>query len=192
MINNVVLVGRLTKDPELRQTQSGVAVARFTLAVNRPFSNQNGEKQADFISIVVWRKQAENCAQFLHKGSLAGVQGRIQTGSYEGQDGKRVYTTEVIADNVQFLEPKNANSNYQQGQGGFQQQGGYQQQPYNGGNQNQFGGNQFGNSQQGGYQQPSYQQNQPTNQNYTNMNEDPFATPTDNKKVDVSEDDLPF
>lgn len=89
MINRVVLVGRLTKDPELRYTPSGVAVARFTLAVNRTFSNQQGERQADFINIVVWRKQAENTANFLRKGSLAGVEGRIQTGSYDGQDGKK-------------------------------------------------------------------------------------------------------
>lgn len=110
MINRVVLVGRLTKDPELRYTPSGVAVARFTLAVNRTFSNQQGERQADFINIVVWRKQAENTANFLRKGSLAGVVGRIQTGSYDGQDGKKVFTVEVVAENVQFLEPKSANN----------------------------------------------------------------------------------
>ena len=107
MINRVVLVGRLTKDPELRYTPSGVAMARFTLAVNRTFSNQQGEKEADFINILVWRKQAENAANYLKKGSLAGIEGRIQTGSYEGQNGKRVYTTDVVADSVQFLEPKN-------------------------------------------------------------------------------------
>ena len=108
MINRVVLVGRLTKDPELRYTPSGVAMARFTLAVNRTFSNQQGEREADFINCVVWRKQAENTANYLKKGSLAGVEGRIQTGSYEGQDGKRVYTTDVVADSVQFLEPRNS------------------------------------------------------------------------------------
>lgn len=111
MINRVVLVGRLTKDPELRYTPSGVAMARFTLAVNRTFSNQQGEREADFINCVVWRKQAENTANYLKKGSLAGVEGRIQTGSYEGQDGKRVYTTDVVADSVQFLEPKNGQGN---------------------------------------------------------------------------------
>lgn len=108
MINRIVLVGRLTKDPDLRYTPSGAAVARFTLAVNRTFTNVQGEKEADFINCTVWRKQAENTANFLKKGSLAGVEGRIQTGSYEGQDGKRVYTTEVVADSVQFLEPKNS------------------------------------------------------------------------------------
>ncbi|MFY0519276.1 single-stranded DNA-binding protein [Lysinibacillus sp. UGB7] len=107
MINRVVLVGRLTKDPELRYTPNGIASTRFTVAVNRTFSNQQGEKEADFISCVAWRKQAENLANFMKKGSLIGVEGRIQTGSYEGQDGKRVYTTDVVADSVQFLEPRN-------------------------------------------------------------------------------------
>ena len=107
MINRVVLVGRLTKDPELKYTPSGIAMARFTLAVNRTFTNQQGEKEADFINCLVWRKQAENTANYLKKGSLAGVEGRIQTGSYEGQDGKRVYTTDVVVDSVQFLEPRN-------------------------------------------------------------------------------------
>ena len=106
MMNRVVLVGRLTKDPELRYTPNGVAVATFTLAVNRNFSNQQGEREADFINCVVWRKPAENVANFLKKGSLAGVDGRVQTRNYEGQDGKRVYVTEIVAESVQFLEPK--------------------------------------------------------------------------------------
>jgi single-strand DNA-binding protein len=110
MINRAVLVGRLTKDVELRYTPSGVAVAKFTLAVNRPFNNTSGEKETDFINVTVWRKPAENSANYLKKGSLAGVEGRIQTGSYEGTDGKRVYTTEVVADSVQFLEPKSKDS----------------------------------------------------------------------------------
>jgi single-strand DNA-binding protein len=106
MMNRVVLVGRLTKDPDLRYTPNGVPVATFTLAVNRPFSNQQGERESDFINCVVWRKPAENVANFLKKGSLAGVDGRLQTRNYEGQDGKRVYVTEVQAESVQFLEPK--------------------------------------------------------------------------------------
>lgn len=121
MINRVVLVGRLTKDPELRYTPSGVAVARFTLAVNRTFSNASGEKETDFIQCQVWRKPAENAANFLKKGSLAGIEGRIQTGSYDGQDGKRVYTTEVVADSVQFLEPRNSSSNESSNQSNTQQ-----------------------------------------------------------------------
>lgn len=111
MINRVVLVGRLTKDVDLKYTQSGVAVATFTLAVNRPFTNAQGEKEADFINIVVWKKQAENAANYLKKGSMAGVDGRVQTRSYEGQDGKRVYVTEIVADSVQFLEPKQEQDN---------------------------------------------------------------------------------
>ena len=106
MINNVVLVGRMTKDPELRYTPSGIPMARFTIAVNRTFTGQSGEREADFIGCIAWRKQAENLANFMKKGSLIGVEGRIQTGSFEGQDGKRVYTTDVIADAIQFLEPR--------------------------------------------------------------------------------------
>ncbi|EJE2803370.1 single-stranded DNA-binding protein [Listeria monocytogenes] len=109
MMNRVVLVGRLTKDPELRYTPAGVAVTTFTLAANRAFTNQNGEREADFIQCVVWRKPAENVANFLKKGSMAGVDGRVQTRNYEGNDGKRVYVTEIVAESVQFLEPKNNN-----------------------------------------------------------------------------------
>lgn len=105
-MNRVVLVGRLTKDPDLRYTPAGAAVATFTLAVNRPFKNGQGEQEADFIQCVVWRKPAENVANFLKKGSLTGVDGRVQTRNYEGNDGKRVYVTEIVAESVQFLEPK--------------------------------------------------------------------------------------
>ncbi|WP_199425787.1 single-stranded DNA-binding protein [Thermaerobacillus caldiproteolyticus] len=112
MINRVILVGRLTADPSLRYTPKGVAVCNFTLAVNRPFTNQQGEREADFINVQVWRRPAENAANFLRKGSLAGVDGRLQTRSYEGQNGK-VYVTEVIADSVQFLEPKGKDSGEQ-------------------------------------------------------------------------------
>ncbi|WP_315995915.1 single-stranded DNA-binding protein [Listeria monocytogenes] len=107
MMNRVVLVGRLTKDPDLRYTPAGAAVATFTLAVNRPFKNAQGEQEADFINCVVWRKPAENVANFLKKGSMAGVDGRVQTRNYEDSDGKRVFVTEVVAESVQFLEPKN-------------------------------------------------------------------------------------
>ncbi|EAE8592528.1 single-stranded DNA-binding protein [Listeria monocytogenes] len=106
MMNRVVLVGRLTKDPDLRYTPAGVAVATFTLAVNRTFTNQQGEREPDFINCVVWRKPAENVANFLKKGSMAGVDGRVQTRNYEGNDGKRVYVTEIVAESVQFLESK--------------------------------------------------------------------------------------
>ncbi|EHK2465082.1 TPA: single-stranded DNA-binding protein [Listeria monocytogenes] len=110
MMNRVVLVGRLTKDPDLRYTPAGAAVATFTLAVNRPFKNAQGEQEADFINCVVWRKPAENVANFLKKGSMAGVDGRIQTRNYEDNDGKRVFVTEVVAESVQFLDSKNNNA----------------------------------------------------------------------------------
>lgn len=106
MINRVVFVGRLTKDPVLKYTPSGAAVATFTLAVNRTFTNQQGEREADFINCVVWRKTAENMVNFVRKGSLIGVEGRLQTRHYDDNDGKRVYVTEVIAESVTFLEPK--------------------------------------------------------------------------------------
>ena len=105
MLNKVVLIGRLTKDPELRFTPSGVGVATFTLAVERQFSS-NGEKETDFIPIVAWKKQAENCAEYLKKGSLVAVDGRIQTRNYDNNEGKKVYVTEVVADSVKFLEKK--------------------------------------------------------------------------------------
>ncbi|MCS5236934.1 single-stranded DNA-binding protein [Staphylococcus aureus] len=109
MLNRTVLVGRLTKDPELRSTPNGVNVGTFTLAVNRTFTNAQGEREADFINVVVFKKQAENVKNYLSKGSLAGVDGRLQTRSYENKVGQRVFVTEVVADNVQFLEPKNNN-----------------------------------------------------------------------------------
>ncbi|KAA1039143.1 single-stranded DNA-binding protein [Macrococcus equipercicus] len=106
MINRLVLVGRLTKDPEYRVTPSGVAVATFTLAVNRNFTNAQGERQADFLNCIVFRKQAENVNAYLSKGNLAGVDGRLQSRSYDNQEGRKVYVTEVVCDSVQFLEPK--------------------------------------------------------------------------------------
>ena len=110
-MNKVVLIGRLTKDPELRYTQSNIPAASFTLAVNRNFQNQNGEREADFINIVMWRKQAETAKKYLAKGSLIAVEGRIQTRNYDGQDGKKVYVTEVVADNFEFLESKGQRAN---------------------------------------------------------------------------------
>lgn len=108
MINNVVLVGRMTRDAELRYTSSNQAVASFTLAVNRNFKNQQGEREADFINVVIWRQQAENLANWAKKGALIGITGRIQTRNYENQQGQRVYVTEVIADNFQLLESRGA------------------------------------------------------------------------------------
>lgn len=113
MINSVTLVGRLTRDPDLRYTPSGVAVANFNLAVNRSWKNQNGEYETDFINCVAWRKQAENLANFMKKGNQIGVVGSIQTRSYEGQDGKMVFVTEVLAEQISFLEPKKQQSHQQ-------------------------------------------------------------------------------
>ncbi|WP_042464237.1 single-stranded DNA-binding protein [Neobacillus dielmonensis] len=168
MINRVVLVGRLTKDPELKYTPNGVAVATFTLAVNRQFPNQNGEREADFLNCVVWRKAAENVANFLKKGSLAGVDGRIQVRTYE-QEGRRQYFTEIVADSVQFLEPRNASgggnrNNDVYGAPPMEPQGN----PFGGGNQNQ---------------RPS------NNPGYTKVNDDPFGGAG---QIDISDDDLPF
>lgn len=104
MLNKVVLIGRLTKDPELRYTPAGIPITRFTLAVDRNYKNQNGERETDFIPVTVWRGTAETCAKYLAKGRLVAVVGRIQTGSYEAEDGTRRYTTDVVADEVKFLE----------------------------------------------------------------------------------------
>ncbi|WEG12800.1 single-stranded DNA-binding protein [Pullulanibacillus sp. KACC 23026] len=175
MINRVVLVGRLTRDPELRYTPNGVAVANFTIAVNRPFSNQQGERDADFISIVVWRRQAENVANFVGKGSLVGIDGRLQTRSYDNNEGKRVYITEVVADSVQFLESKGQRGTAPSGATPYQSSG---------------------SGSQANYQQPSGgapKRNQGQGSNPFEDpfgNDDPFAN--DGKPIDISDDDLPF
>ena len=114
MINNVSLTGRLTKDIDLRYTQSGVAVASFTLAVNRNYKDQDGNQQTDFIQCQTWRKAAENFANFTHKGSLVGIEGRIQTRNYDNQQGQKVYVTEVIVTNFSLLEPRNTQENNQE------------------------------------------------------------------------------
>ncbi len=106
MLNRIVLIGRLTRDPELRSTSSGVPVATFTLAVDRGFKNASGEKETDFVPIVVWRAQAETCATYLSKGKLAAVDGRLQIRSYEAQDGTKRTVAEVVAESVRFLSPK--------------------------------------------------------------------------------------
>ncbi len=117
-MNKVFLIGRLTRDPELRYTDSNVAVATFSIAVNRNFTNQSGEREADFINIIVWRKQAENIKNYIKKGSQVAIDGRIQTRNYE-KDGQKRYVTEVVADNVQFLDTKNSNSSSNDNFGGF-------------------------------------------------------------------------
>lgn len=168
MINNVVLVGRMTRDAELRYTASNQAVATFTLAVNRNFKNQNGEREADFINCVIWRQQAENLANWAKKGTLVGVTGRIQTRNYENQQGQRVYVTEVVADNFQILESRAT----REGQSGGS---------YNG----EFNNNSsFGGSSNGGFSsQPSQQ-----TPNF-GRDESPFGN---SNPMDISDDDLPF
>ena len=164
MINNVVLVGRLTKDAELRYTPSNVAVATFTLAVNRNRKNENGEREADFINVVIWRQQAENLANWAKKGALIGVTGRIQTRNYENQQGQRVYVTEVIAENFQLLESRTARD----GQGGG----------YSAGNSSASGND---------YNSP-YQAPTQSTPNFV-REESPFGA---NNPMDISDDDLPF
>ena len=112
-MNRVELVGRLTRDPELRTVSSGISVATFTIAVNRPFTPQNGDREADFINCRVGRNQADNLAKFCHKGDQIGVEGSIRTSSYDAQDGTKRYVTEVQADRIEFLTPKGGNSNFQ-------------------------------------------------------------------------------
>ncbi len=109
-MNKVILVGNLTKDPELITTNNGVSLCRFTLAVGRRFASSDGEREADFINIVVWRGQADNCYKYLKKGSKAGVVGSIQTRAYDGNDGTRRYATEVVADEVEFLSSRGASN----------------------------------------------------------------------------------
>ncbi|HEL1987418.1 single-stranded DNA-binding protein [Streptococcus suis] len=164
MINNVVLVGRMTRDAELRYTPSNQAVATFTLAVNRNFKNQNGEREADFINVVIWRQQAENLANWAKKGALIGVTGRIQTRSYDNQQGQRVYVTEVVAESFQLLESRTA----REGQGGGYSAG------------NSFAG---GNGYNSPYQAPA--QSTP---NFA-REESPFGA---SNPMDISDDDLPF
>ncbi|BFH18101.1 single-stranded DNA-binding protein [Paenibacillus melissococcoides] len=164
MLNRVILIGRLTRDPELRYTPSGVAVTQFTLAVDRPFSNQNGEREADFIPVVTWRQLAETCANYLRKGRLTAVEGRIQVRSYDNNEGKRVYVTEVIADNVRFLESNRDSGGRRDDMGGGYGGG----QPNN--NSRPYGGG--GSSQSRG---PAA---------------DPFSD--DGRPIDISDDDLPF
>ena len=111
-MNKAILIGRLTRDPELRYTSSNRAVCQFTVAIDRPFTNQaSGQREADFINVVAWDKTGENVGKYMTKGRLIAVEGRIQTRNYDNSEGRKVYVTEVIASNVQFLESKNATPN---------------------------------------------------------------------------------
>lgn len=172
MLNRVILIGRLTRDPELRYTPAGVAVTQFTIAVDRPFTSGQGEREADFIPVVTWRQLAETCANYLRKGRLTAVEGRIQVRNYENNEGKRVYVTEVIADNVRFLESNR--------EGGAREEGGSN---YSGSGASSGGGSFGGNASQSGG-------NRPSGNNSRNDSRDPFQD--DGRPIDISEDDLPF
>jgi|SRR5699024_8756428 len=121
-MNRVVIAGRLTKDPELKYTPNGNAVANFTVAINRRYKSQDGEQEADFLNCVAWRKQAENLANYMRKGSLIGVDGRVQTRSYDNDSGQRVFVTEILAESITFLDSRGNNSEKQDISQGNQQQ----------------------------------------------------------------------
>ncbi|MFC0234377.1 single-stranded DNA-binding protein [Vagococcus entomophilus] len=177
MINNVVLVGRLTKDPDLRYTASGTAVATFTLAVNRNFTNQNGNRDADFINCVIWRKPAETMANIAKKGTLMGATGRIQTRNYENQQGQRVYVTEVVCDNFQLLESKAASEQRQHSDNSYSDYG-----------QSNFGAPQSNNTNQS-FAPTSGQSTKNETPSFERNTSDPFG---DSSQIDISDDDLPF
>ena len=172
MINNVVLVGRMTRDAELRYTPSNVAVATFSLAVNRNFKGANGERETDFINCVIWRQQAENLANWAKKGALVGITGRIQTRNYENQQGQLVYVTEVVADNFQMLESRAAREGHS---GGSYNAGGFD-------NSNSFGGGASTGGSFGGSQPAQSTPN-------FGRDESPFGN---SNPMDISDDDLPF
>ena len=174
MINNVTLVGRLTRDAELRYTGSGNAVTSFTIAIDRPFKNNQGNRDADFINCVAWRRTAETVANFTKKGSLVGVTGRIQTRSYENNEGRTVYVTEVVVENFQMLEPKSVTDSRRSGD---DQSNNYNQnQSFNTQNSGAFNQNQ-NNSFNSGFSQ-------------NNNNNDPFEK--DDDSIHITDDDLPF
>lgn len=167
MLNRAILTGRLTRDPELRYTTSGTAVVQATIAVDRQFKNQQGEREADFINLVIWRKAAENFANFTHKGSLVGIDGRIQTRTYENKQGQRVYVTEINVDSFSLLEPRQDNN----------------QQP----NNNYSSQAPSNNTRNATPNSP--QQNQNAQSNYGNQNND-FGN--GGQSIDLADDELPF
>ena len=171
MINRVILTGRLTRDIELRRTQSGRSVASFSLAVDRAFKRE-GQAEADFINCVAWGRNAEIMAQYLHKGSLIGVDGRIQTRSYDNQQGQRVYVTEVVCENFTFLESKSQSQSYQANNNNFAQN------------------NQFNQAPQSYSQQPAF--TQPVNEPVNNSFESSFDEKDDTLDMSIASDDLPF
>lgn len=194
LINNTTLVGRLTKNPELRYTGSGVAVVSFTMAVERNYTNAQGERQTDFINCVAWRGTAETLANFAVKGSLVGVTGSIQTRNYQNNEGRTVYITEVVVDNFQMLEPKSVTDNRRSQSGGSNQQGNY--------SNNSYGGNNSYNTSNNANQNNNYSNNNQSQQSNNNTNDNPFANidfgnnddpfASNDDVTDISDDDLPF
>jgi single-strand DNA-binding protein len=186
-LNHVILIGRLTRDPELRYTSSGIAVTKFTLAVDRSFTNQQGERETDFINIITWRVLAERCANYLKKGSLVAIRGAIQTGKYENQEGRTIYTTDIVADEVRFLDPKNRNESVESHTGvGVGAAVGVGVGAAVGAGVGSFNKDtNYNNANLSMDQNPSDQ----SNYSRKPMN-DPFAG--DGKPIDISDDDLPF
>ena len=183
MINNVVLVGRLTKDVELRYTPQNQATATFSLAVSRSFKNANGERETDFINCVIWRQQAENMANFTHKGSLIGITGRIQTRNYENQQGQRVYVTEVVADSFQLLESRSQGQQQQQQGNHNQNQNNYQNQGQQNTVQQQHNQGNYQRQPQGNYQNQQQSAQQRAQQPDPNFGGAP---------MEINDEDLPF
>ena len=202
MINRAALTGRLTRNVDLRYTPSGVAVGNFTLAVDRNFVNRNGQRGTDFIRCVIWRKSAENFANFTHKGSLVGIDGRIQTRTYQNRQGQTVYVTEIVVDNFALLESKAESQAQGQPNGPANKvtnnapRGGNQNGPMNPfdtpNNRNQNGGRPKpkGNA-PAGNSKPSTPPKNNGNGGKSDNSKDPFAN-SGNKKIDISDDDLPF
>lgn len=167
MINMVALTGRLTRDPEIKQTQKGVVIANLVIAVNRSFTDQNGERQADFFRVIAFNKTAEMIQKYVFKGHLVGIEGRLQTRTYDDKNGNKQFITEVVTDKITFLETKKQAQETQQAN--YNQQG--QQQQYQ--------------PQQGNYRP---QQTQQSNVQYGQAN--PYANGPG--QIDISDDDLPF
>lgn len=174
MINNVVLVGRLTRDVDMRYTQSAVAVGSFSIAVERNFKNANGERETDFINCVIWRKAAENFARFTRKGSLVGVEGSVQTRNYENNQGQRVYVTEILVENFSLLEPKSTTESRPTSE--------------NGANTNYYQNNENNIGFNGGQQQSSVNTNDP----FQNNSQGNLNANTNGGSINVTDDDLPF
>ncbi len=164
-MNKVFLIGRLTRDPELRYTGNNTAVATFSIAVNRPFTSQSGEREADFINIVVWRKQAENVKNYLAQGSQVAIDGRIQTRNYDDQNGNKRYVTEVVADNVEFLGSKRTEGSSMPNENSFTASN---PTPYD-------------------FSTPAEVSNEPKG---TNMDNNPFAD--FGASIEINDDELPF